>query len=187
MNDRVEINGRLIPAEYAAVHSSAGAPVVDDPLVDVGVEESVLASMCDGKPVQSLKEHHFTSPIRKAMYRLLKGGVPMEDLTRELRREGFKEEELYYPTDVWLCPALGHGPLVDAVAELKRLHLMRRFCSAVDDWRKAAPHIEWRIALVRLGEIIRQQGLEATMELRQAAKGDTRRPGQNGAGSPSPR
>lgn len=159
----------------------------DDPLVDVGTEESVLSSMCEGKLVQSLEEHHFTSPMRKAMYRLLRGGVPMENLQDELRREGFREEELYYPTDVWLCPILRHGPLVDAVAELKRLHLMRRFCSAVDEWRKAAPHIEWRIALTRLGEIIRQQGLEASMELRQAAKGDTRRPGQNGASLPNPR
>lgn len=184
MNDRIEVNGRLIPAEYAAVHSSAGAPVVDDPLVDVGVEESVLASMCDGKAVRSLEEHHFTSPTRKAMYRLLRGGVPMENLTQELRREGFKEEELYYPTDVWLCPTLGHGPLVEAVAELKRLHLMRRFCGAVDEWRKAAPHIEWRTALLRLGEIIRQQGLEATKELQRAG---TPRQKSNGSSGPTPR
>ena len=185
MNDRIDINGRLIPGEYASVvPSSSGSPKIDDPLVDVGIEESVLSSMCDGKPVRSLEEHHFTSPMRKAMYRLLRGGVPMESLTEELRRDGFSEEELYYPTDVWLCPALNRGPLVEAVAELKRLHLMRRFCSAVDDWRKAAPHIEWRVALVRLGEIIRQQGLEATKELQRAGSPPQK---SNGASGPSPR
>ena len=128
----------------------------EDPLIDTETEESVLSSMMSGRRVESLTEDHFTTPIRKAMYRLLRGGVPMENLEAELRREGFKEEELYYPTDVWLVPILPHKPLTEAVAQLKRLALLRPLCAHIDAWRVKAPHMEFALAVKELGKAIRR-------------------------------
>lgn len=137
----------------------------DDPLSDVILEESVLSSMMDGLKVYSLQEHHFTSTLRQRMYAHLREGLTGPELERALREEGFGEDDLAYVTDVYVVPVLhGHNGRIEGIAELKRLHLMRRFCASVDEWRKAAPQMDWGAALKRLGEIIRQQGLAATRD-----------------------
>ncbi len=129
--------------------------MIDDPLYDVAAEESVLSSMLSGRKVESLTEQEFTSPMRKAMYRLLREGIPMEGLESVLRQEGFTEEELYYPADVWLVPILPHKPLVEAVADLKRLAQLRALCGRVDAWRKKAPMLTHERASRELGRALR--------------------------------
>jgi len=156
MNDR-------IPAEYSIVHSE---PVGEfpDPLIDVRLEEAVLSSMASGVKVTSLDAHHFTSKVRKAVYQLLREGATMELLEDHLRDAGMRSE-VGYVYDMFITPLLPHKAMVDAVAELKRLHLMRRFCHDVDNWRRNAPGLDWSVALKRLGEVIRRQGEEAAREL----------------------
>lgn len=128
----------------------------DDPLSGLETEEAVLSSMMSGRRVGSLEPEHFTSPIRQVMYRMLRSGVPYDTLEAELRREGFKEEELYYVGDVYLVPMLPHRAMVDAVGELKRLALLRPLVAAVDLWRLKAPHLSFEVAVRELGRAIRR-------------------------------
>ena len=134
-----------------------------DPLVDARAEEAVLSTMMTGVRVESLEEFHFTHKVRKAVYLLLRSGVPYESLDAELWKLGIRDEG--YVTDIFVTPLLPHKPLVEAVAELKRLHLMRRFCGDVEGWLKAAPGLDWPVALRRLGEVIRRQGQLASLEM----------------------
>lgn len=156
MNDR-------IPAEYSIIRSEP-IGTFPDPLLDVRLEEAVLSTMASGRKVTSLEPYHFTTRVRRAIYLLLRSGVPFEDLDGPLREEGFGGE-LGYVADLFVTSILPHVALVDAVAELKRLHLMRRFCEDVDAWRRNAPGLDWAVALKRLGEVIRRQGEEATREM----------------------
>ncbi len=153
-----------IPAEYSIVHSE---PAVDiaDPLIDVRLEEAVLSTMASGRRVESLEPHHFTSKVRQKVYLLMRSGVPFEDLDDHLRREGMGSE-LGYVADLFVTSLLPHKALKEAVGELKRLHLMRRFCADVDAWRRTAPALDWPVAIRRLGEVIRHQGEQAALELR---------------------
>jgi hypothetical protein len=148
-------------AEYSIVDPAAEMP---DPLVNVHLEEAVLSSMASGTKVNSLEPHHFTSKVRKTVYLLMRSGVQFDDLDVALANEGMRAE-LGYVADLFCVPLLPHQPLRDAVAELKRLHLMRRFCADVEGWLRAAPGLDWSVALKRLGEVIRRQGMEATKEL----------------------
>jgi hypothetical protein len=159
------MNDRVIPAEYSIVRSEPVGAFVD-PLIDVRLEEAVLSTMASGVKVESLEAHHFTTKVRQKLYLLMRSGVNYEDLDGELARDGLGRE-LGYVADLFITPLLPHRPLVEAVAELKRLHLMRRLCEAVDDWRRAAPGLDWPVAIRKLGEVIRLQGLEAARELRQ--------------------
>ena len=159
------MSDRIIPAEYSIVRSEPVGAFVD-PLIDVRLEESVLSTMASGKRVESLEPHHFTSKVRQKLYGLLRAGVNYEDLDDHLTRAGMRSE-LGYVADLFVTPMLPHKPLTEAVAELKRLHLMRRFCEEVDDWRRNAPGLDWPVAIRRLGEVIRRQGEEAARELRQ--------------------
>lgn len=161
------MNDRIIPAEYSIVHSEPVSAFID-PLIDVRLEESVLSTMASGVKVASLEPHHFTSRVRKALYLLMRSGVDFEDLEDRLANEGMRGEGGYV-ADLFVTPMLPHKPLVEAVAELKRLHLMRRFCGDVDEWRKTAPVLDWPLAVKRLGEIIRRQGEAASLELRMAS------------------
>lgn len=178
------MNDRIIPAEYSIVRSEPVGAFVD-PLIDVRLEEAVLSTMVSGKRVESLEPHHFTSNVRRTLYGLLRAGVNYEDLDDHLTRAGLRSE-LGYVADLFVTPMLPHNPLTEAVAELKRLHLMRRFCEEVDDWRRNAPGLDWPVAIRRLGEVIRRQGEQAARELRQAPQ---RTHGQksNGSSEPSPR
>ncbi len=154
-----------IPAEYSVVHSE---PTVDiaDPLLDVRLEEAVLSTMASGRKVESLEPHHFTSKVRQKVYLLLRSGVTFEDLDDHLDKAGLRAD-LGYVADMFVTSVLPHTALKDAVAELKRLHLMRRFCEDVDAWRRSAPGLDWPVAIRKLGEVIRRQGEEAARELRQ--------------------
>lgn len=163
MNDKIDFRGRPIPAEYSIVHSEPSVAFVD-PLIDVRLEESVLSTMASGRRVESLEPYHFTSRIRQSLYLLMRSGVPFEELDDALRADGMGSE-IGYVADLFVTSILPHLALVDAVAELKRLHLMRRFCADVDAWRRNAPGMDWSVALKRLGEVIRHQGEEATREL----------------------
>ncbi len=158
------MRNRIIPAEYSIVRSETVGAFVD-PLIDVRLEEAVLSTMVSGKRVESLEPHHFTSNVRRTLYGLLRAGVNYEDLDDHLTRAGLRSE-LGYVADLFVTPMLPHKPLTEAVAELKRLHLMRRFCEEVDDWRRNAPGLDWPVAIRRLGEVIRRQGEEAARELR---------------------
>ncbi len=177
------MNDRIIPAEYSIVRSEPVGAFVD-PLIDVRLEEGVLSTMASGKRVESLEPYHFTSRARQTLYALMRAGVNYEDLDSHLEKAGMRSE-LGYVADLFVTPMLPHKPLVDAVAELKRLHLMRRFCEAVDAWRRQAPGLDWPVAIRRLGEVIRQQGEEAARELQ--ARPGTRGQKSSGDGSPSPR
>lgn len=159
------MNDRIIPAEYSIVRSEPVGAFVD-PLIDVRLEESILSTMASGKRVESLEPHHFTSKVRQKLYGLMRAGVNYEDLDDHLTRAGMRSE-LGYVADLFVTPMLPHKPLTEAVAELKRLHLMRRFCEEVDAWRRMAPALDWPVAIRRLGEVIRRQGEEAARELRQ--------------------
>lgn len=163
------MNDRIIPAEYSIVRSEPVGAFVD-PLIDVRLEEAVLSTMASGRRVESLEPYHFTSKVRRVLYVLLRSGVAYEDLDSHLINGGLASE-LGYVADLFVSSVLPHKPLVDAVAELKRLHLMRRFCEDVDEWRKTAPVLDWAVALKRLGEIIRRQGEVASQELRMATPG----------------
>ncbi len=153
-----------IPAEYSIVHSEPSVDIAD-PLIDIRLEEAVLSTMASGRRVESLEPHHFTSRVRQKVYILLRAGVTFEDLDDHLGKEGMRAE-LGYVADMFVTSILPHRPLVDAVAELKRLHLMRRFCADVDAWRRQAPGLDWSVAIRRLGEVIRLQGQTAAQELR---------------------
>jgi hypothetical protein len=157
------MNDRVIPAEYSIVRSEP-VGTFTDPLIDVRLEESVLSTMASGTKVTSLDPHHFTSKVRQAVYLLLRSGTQFEDLDVRLSAGGLGSE-LGYVADLFITPLLPHKPLVEAVAELKRLHLMRRFCEDVDAWRRGAPSMDWAVALKKLGEVIRRQGAEAAKEL----------------------
>lgn len=150
-----------------------------DPLVDAKAEEAILSTMMTGVRVESLDEHHFTHKVRKAVYVLLRSGVPYKELDANLARLGIRDEG--YVTDIFVTPLLPHKSLVEAVAELKRLHLMRRFVGDVEGWLKAAPGLDWPVALRRLGEVIRRQGQLASLEL------SNRNSGPTSACSPTPR
>ena len=126
-----------------------------DFLSDVPAEESVLSSMMSGRRVESLTGEEFTSRMRRAMYLLLREGRTLEELEGPLRSQGFTEEELYYPSDVWLVPILPHKPLVEAVADLKRLAMLRALCARVDAWRLRAPMLDYERAVRELGVAIR--------------------------------
>ncbi len=158
------MNDRVIPAEYSIVRSEPVGAFVD-PLLAVRLEEAVLSTMASGTKVESLEPHHFTSKVRQTLYLLMRSGVDFEDLDVALAREGMSKE-LGYVADLFVTPMLPHAPLKDAVAELKRLHLMRRFCEDVDAWRRSAPSLDWPVAIRKLGEVIRHQGREAARELR---------------------
>ena len=157
------MNAPIRPAEYSVIHSEP-CVTYTDPLIDVRLEEAVLSSMASGKKVESLDAHHFTSKVRQALYLLMRSGVAFEELADHLRDQGL-QGELGYVADLFVVPMLPRTALIDAVAELKRLHLMRRFCADVDAWRRGAPSLDWNVALKRLGEVIRRQGEEATKEL----------------------
>lgn len=151
--------------------------------MDVKLEEQVLSTMLDGERIESLEPHHFTSRERAQLYLAIRSGVHYENLDVEMRKQGWGYEECAYITDVYLVPRIRKGePLKEAVAELKRLQLMRVFCRAVDEWRKGAPYMEWSKALRTLGEVIRSHGEETSRGLRH-----TQKPGQTGGALPSPR
>lgn len=175
------MNDRIIPAEYSIVTSDPSTAFVD-PLIDVRLEEAVLSTMASGTKVESLGVHHFTSRVRKTLYLLMRSGIAFEDLDEHLAKEGMRAE-LGYVSDLFVTPLLPHRPLVEAVAELKRLHLMRRFCDAVDEWRRAAPHLAWNESVRRLGEVIRLQGQAASLELRMGSLFQN----STGGCSPTPR
>jgi hypothetical protein len=157
------MSDRPIPAEYSIIRSEPIGTFVD-PLIDVRLEESVLSTMASGKRVESLEPHHFTTNVRRTLYALLRAGVSYEDLDEHMTKAGLRAE-LGYVADLFVTPMLPHRPLTEAVAELKRLHLMRRFCEEVDAWRRVAPGLDWPVAIRRLGEAIRRQGEEAAREL----------------------
>lgn len=159
MNDRIPFGDsqREIPTEYF-IPSRLQNPF-RDPLEDVALEESVLSSMMDGtRKVSSLKEEHFTSDLRADIYTALSSGVDYADLDDTLRDKGYDMGERAYVTDIYLTPILPHTPLVEAIAELKRLALLRRLCNAVDAWRERAPHMPHAKALQELGRAIRGEG-----------------------------
>ncbi len=160
------MNDRVIPAEYSIVRSEPVGAFVD-PLLDVRLEEAVLSTMASGRRVESLEPYHFTSNVRQKLYLFMRSGVVFEELDDHLRKEGMGPE-LGYVADLFVTSLLPHKALTEAVAELKRLHLMRRFCEDVDAWRRSAPSLDWPVAIRRLGEVIRRQGEEAARELRQA-------------------
>jgi len=152
--------------------------------VNVQLEEQLLSAMMDGERVESLQEFHFTSAHRAHLYLGMRSGVPYCDLEGAMRSQGWAYEECAYITDVFLTPRVPRGnPMREAVTELKRLHIMRRFCRDVDAWRKAAPHMDWKKATYALGEVIRQQGVEAARD--EFQQSPIR--GQNGAAGPSPK
>jgi hypothetical protein len=160
------MNDRVIPAEYSIVRSEPVGAFVD-PLLNVRLEEAVLSTMASGRRVESLEPHHFTSLVRQKLYLLMRSGVVFEDLDDHLLKDGMGPE-LGYVADLFVTSLLPHIALKEAIAELKRLHLMRRFCEDVDSWRRSAPGLDWPVAIRRLGEVIRRQGEAAARELRQA-------------------
>ena len=119
-----------------------------DHLSDPELEESLLSTMMsppsDGKPikVRSLFPEHFTHPLRKRLYELLRDETPYIELAGALRREGIPDLETAYVSDIFLAPTLPRAEVPNAVAELKRLEAVRRLCEAVDHWRSKAPHLE---------------------------------------------
>jgi hypothetical protein len=129
-----------------------------DPFYGAELEEQVISSMMGGRRVTSLEAHHFTHPTRGLVYLMLKRGVPYEGLEPELRREGVLEEDLAYIVDLFFAPQLPHEALVEAVADLKRLALLRPFCEDVSAWLKRAPHLTYEKAVKELGAIIRASG-----------------------------
>lgn len=119
-----------------------------DHLSDPELEESLLSTMMsppsDGKPirVRSLFPEHFTHPLRKRLYELLRDDTPYIELAGALRREGVPNLETAYVSDIFLAPSLPRDEVPNAVAELKRLEAVRRLCGAIDQWRAKAPHLE---------------------------------------------
>lgn len=159
-----------------------------DPFYGAEVEEQVLASMMQGRRVESLEAEHFTHPLRALIYLSLRKGVPYEQLESELRSKGVKEEDLAYITDLFFTDDLKHRELLEAVADLKRLAYLRPLCAAVDAWRKRAPHLTYERAVKELGALIRDSGMAATLQsLRPASPRRSRARPQNDDGSPSPR
>jgi hypothetical protein len=152
------MNKRIIPEEYASLPGPRPSLSHLDPLANVPLEEAVLSSMISGRPVRSLGPEHFTSNIRAAMYGLLVAGMEYGFLDDALRAQGFDEGERAYVTDCYLTPMLPHQPLVEAVAELKRLALVRTLCEAVDIWRDRAPTLSYERAIKELGQAIRGDG-----------------------------
>jgi hypothetical protein len=159
MNDRVPFYGREVPAEYA-IPARQHNPFIN-PLEDVELEESVLSSMMEGRKVTSLSAEHFTSDLRADIYELLRSGTAYATLDDWLAGKGYDAGERAYLTDVYFTPSLPHAPLIEAVAELKRLALLRRLCEAVDSWRERAPHLAHDKALRELGKAIRGEGAYA--------------------------
>ena len=142
-----------------------------DLLADVPSEEAVLSSMLGGTKVTSLSLDAFTCPIRRETYRLLRAGVPYENLEAELRRSGLAEDG--YLADLYLTPSLAHKPLVEAIDELKRLTVLRPLCEAVEGWLKRAPHMTYQKAYLDLGRVIRSAGSQSS--------------GQTASSSPTPK
>jgi hypothetical protein len=159
MNDRIAFQDREIPLEYA-IPARRQSPFVN-PLEDVALEESVLSSMMDGRKVTSLSAEHFTSDLRADVYELLRSGTDYASLDDWLAAKGYDAGERAYLTDIYLTPNLPHAPLIEAVAELKRLAVVRRLCEAVDTWRERAPHMTHDKALRELGKAIRGEGAYA--------------------------
>jgi hypothetical protein len=128
-----------------------------DLLTDVRAEEAVISTMMTGSvKVHSLPLEAFTCPVRREVYRLLREGVPYENLEGELRREGLADNG--YLADLFLTPCLGHKPLLEAIDDLKRLALLRPLCEAVEGWLKRAPHMPYQKAVLELGKTIRSVG-----------------------------
>lgn len=121
-----------------------------DHLSDHELEEMVLSSMMDGANVRSLFPEHFTHPLRKRLYELLRDGTPYVDLAPALKLEGIPDEDTAYVTDIFQCPSVLRKDIPDAVARLKDLERLRRLCESVDHWRKQAPHLRPELALDRL-------------------------------------
>lgn len=142
-----------------------------DLLSDVRAEEAVLSTMFTGAKVTSLPPEAFTCPVRREVYRLLKAGVPYENLEAELRRSGLEDNG--YLADLYLTPMLGHKPLVEAIDDLKRLALLRPLCEAVEGWLKRAPNMPYQKAVLELGKTIRSVG--------------SRTSGQRASSGPSPK
>lgn len=148
-----------LPEEYRNLPGPRPSCRNLDPLENVSLEEAVLSSMIAGRQVRSLGSEHFTSDIRAAMYALLVSGTEYGFLDDALKAQGFDEGERAYVTDCYLTPMLPHQPLVEAVAELKRLALVRALCGAVDMWRERAPHMAYEAAIRELGQTIRGDGI----------------------------
>lgn len=132
----------------------------DDPLVDTELEESLLSTMMEGQVlIRSLTPEDFTGPMRQVMYRALWSGVGYVALDSYLREKlDLPYEELAYITDVYMCPIIPERELKAAVAELKRLTLLRKLCKLVDTWRANAPHLTYAKAVGELGLAIRVSG-----------------------------
>lgn len=163
------MDGDPIPRRFSP-YSADPLDYFMDPLIDIGLEEQVLSSMLQGARIDSLEPHHFTSRQRRDLYTLLRASTPYEEMDSRLKDMGWDYHERSYLTDVYFAASIPRGPaLRDAISDLKRLHLMRRFCADVDNWRKGAPFMEWSRALRELSEVIRKQGLDAANELRKPA------------------
>ncbi len=130
----------------------------EDPLYDVALEEAVLSTMMNGTLVKSPGLDAFTSPFRQRLYELLRASTPFPDLEPRLRSEGYPEDELAYVTDVWMVPAVPERAMAEAVADLKRLALLRKLCARVDDWRRRAPVLAFDKAVKELGAALRGDG-----------------------------
>jgi hypothetical protein len=129
-----------------------------DPFYGAELEEQVLSSMIQGRPVKSLDTHHFTDPTRALVYELLRKGTPYVDLVPGLLGKGLSELDCAYVTDLYFVDSLSHQALLEAVADLKRIALVRSLCLRVDDWRRRAPHLTYEKALKELGQAIRADG-----------------------------
>lgn len=159
------------------------------PVEDIGLEESILSTMMGdgvdpGARIHSLTRDDFTCPFRARLYELLREGRPYADLEVVMRVEGWQDGALVGITDLFLTGGLPKREITPAVADLKRLTHVRNLCEAVDKWREKAPHLSHELALKTLGQVIRQQGKEASIRLLQDGKGD---PAQKSSVSPSPR
>jgi hypothetical protein len=153
------VNERVIPEEYRNLPGPRPSVGSLDPLENVSLEEAVIASMIAGRPVRSLGPQHFTSAARAEIYALLCEGMEYGFLDDALKAKGFEEWERVAVTDCYLTPMLPHKPLVEAVAELKRLAAVRRLCRSIDRWRERAPMLEHARAVKELGQAIRGEGL----------------------------
>ncbi len=132
-----------------------------NPWVDIDAEQGVLSFMMwhPGK-VESLTGEEFTRPLHKRLYQLLRAGVDYTELGRHcadmLDVDGVPPD--YQITDIYYAPSLAPRALVEAVAELKRLHALRELGEQVERWQRRAPGLSVQAAKRELAKIVQTGG-----------------------------